>query len=100
MSFLVLENLIGSYGFLWRGDLSPLGCEAAPKQSSAVYLEDCGYPIGAASQPSGDKSPRHKKPALFLKKRDRWKNRYVNATRKCRVSDTSPLNSAFVAQIR
>ncbi|AUM68731.1 hypothetical protein C0J56_07350 [Pseudomonas fluorescens] len=41
---------------LWRGDLSPRGCAAAPKPVSAVYQTEC---IGAASRPSGDKSPRH-----------------------------------------
>jgi hypothetical protein len=25
---------------LWRGDLSPLGCEAAPKPFTTVYLKD------------------------------------------------------------
>jgi hypothetical protein len=34
---------------MWRGDLSPLGCEAASNN-------------GTAAQPNGDKSPRHKSP--------------------------------------
>ncbi|AUM71743.1 hypothetical protein C0J56_24785 [Pseudomonas fluorescens] len=46
---------------LWRGDLSPLGCEAALKglRQSTWHSEVKG--LGAASQPDGDKSPRHKK---------------------------------------
>ncbi|AXP07032.1 hypothetical protein DZG01_30335 [Pseudomonas fluorescens] len=43
---------------LWRGDLSPLGREAPPKDRPS----QCHDTIGAAAQPSGDKSPRHKKP--------------------------------------
>ncbi|SSB96734.1 hypothetical protein SAMN04488697_105384 [Pseudomonas sp. 43mfcvi1.1] len=27
-------------GLLWRGDLSPLGCEAAPKPANSVRQED------------------------------------------------------------
>ncbi|SEO31393.1 hypothetical protein SAMN03159293_02449 [Pseudomonas sp. NFACC39-1] len=37
-------------GFLWRGDLSPLGCAAAP--------------LVSAAHSSGDKSPRHKSPTI------------------------------------
>ncbi len=37
--------------YMWRGDLSPLGCAAAP-----VFK----IKRGAASRPIGDKSPRHR----------------------------------------
>ncbi|MCG6575174.1 hypothetical protein EGM97_10720 [Pseudomonas sp. AF32] len=43
--------------FLWRGDLSPLGCAAAPKRS-IWHTEVPGF--RAASRPDGDKSPRHR----------------------------------------
>ncbi|SDB54610.1 hypothetical protein SAMN03159382_04174 [Pseudomonas sp. NFACC23-1] len=42
----------GQVRFLWRGDLSPLECAALTK--------------GAAAQPSGDKSPRHKSPVILF----------------------------------
>ncbi len=50
---------------LWRGDLAkrrtaPLGCKAAPKQATPISPRSRGDFIGAASQPSGDKSPRHR----------------------------------------
>ncbi|AUM70951.1 hypothetical protein C0J56_20205 [Pseudomonas fluorescens] len=47
---------------MWRGDLSPLGCEAAPpnRQHRSVRSIQAIF-IGAASQPNGDKSPRHKR---------------------------------------
>jgi hypothetical protein len=41
---------------LWRGDLSPFGGEAVAKP---VY-HIAWMKAGAASQPNGDKSPRHK----------------------------------------
>nr|TSB51378.1 hypothetical protein FEE99_15105 [Pseudomonas sp. ef1] len=41
---------------LWRGDLSPMGCEAAPKTSAWP----AGSDFATAAQPNGDKSPRHK----------------------------------------
>ncbi|MCG6574011.1 hypothetical protein EGM97_04730 [Pseudomonas sp. AF32] len=51
---------------LWRGDLSPLGCVAAPlhKQSiqSAWHTGLLAYRV--ASRPSGDKSPRHRESCL------------------------------------
>ncbi len=46
--------------YLWRGDLSPLGCEAAP-YCIPVCLRSPVVCIGAASQPSGSKLPRHTK---------------------------------------
>jgi hypothetical protein len=47
---------------MWRGDLSecrttPFGCEAVVKPVSKNMTERMQ---GAASQPNGDKSPRHK----------------------------------------
>ncbi|AUM71185.1 hypothetical protein C0J56_21585 [Pseudomonas fluorescens] len=43
--------------YLWRGDLSPLGCAAAPyKYPDTAQI--AGF--RGASHPSGDKSPRHK----------------------------------------
>ncbi|MCG6576663.1 hypothetical protein EGM97_18375 [Pseudomonas sp. AF32] len=45
---------------LWRGDLSPLGCAAAPKPDTAVNQMNRASRITTASQPSGDKSPRHR----------------------------------------
>ncbi|AXP07171.1 hypothetical protein DZG01_11060 [Pseudomonas fluorescens] len=44
---------------LWRGDLSPLGCAAAPKPGNSVCQEDWVHCFRAATQPNGDKSPRH-----------------------------------------
>ncbi len=51
--------------YLWRGDLSecrttPFGCEAVVNSVHAVYLMYHGGGLGAASQPNGDKSPRHR----------------------------------------
>ncbi|TNF84191.1 hypothetical protein FGE05_06925 [Pseudomonas sp. ICMP22404] len=44
---------------MWRGDLSPLGCVAAPDPAIVeCQLTATGF-MGAATQPSGDKSPRH-----------------------------------------
>ncbi|AUO49729.1 hypothetical protein C1C98_08635 [Pseudomonas ogarae] len=45
---------------MWRGDLSPLGCEAPLKAVAIIYLICRGAWVGVASQPSGDKSPRHR----------------------------------------
>jgi hypothetical protein len=45
---------------LWRGDLSPLGCEAALKLLMRCIRYTVVAVFGAASQPNGDKSPRHK----------------------------------------
>src|SRR3546814_8340362 len=42
-------------------DLSPLGCAAAPKRLNAFSLIHQGDHPRTASQPSGDKSPRHNK---------------------------------------
>ncbi len=49
---------------LWRGDLAkrrtaPLGCEAAPNQTTRCASKIEVVAVGAAAQPSGDKSPRH-----------------------------------------
>jgi hypothetical protein len=51
---------------LWRGDLSPLDCAAVPK----IWIQPIesawiSY-FGAASRPSGDKSPRHRGIAQML----------------------------------
>ncbi len=40
-------------GFLWRGSLLPLGCEAAPKPFDADYM-------ASAPHSNGSKLPRHK----------------------------------------
>ena len=46
---------------LWRGSLLPLGCAAVVKPGAALCLtKHCGW-VGAASQPSGSKLPRHGK---------------------------------------
>jgi len=47
---------------LWRGDLSPLGREAVPKKYQPP--RSANRKQGAAAQPSGDKSPRHKSSQL------------------------------------
>ncbi|AUM70743.1 hypothetical protein C0J56_18975 [Pseudomonas fluorescens] len=49
---------------MWRGDSSPLGCEAAPKPGNSVRQKIEFAAFRAAAQPSGDKSPRHKKSKL------------------------------------
>ncbi|POA24793.1 hypothetical protein C1894_09480 [Pseudomonas sp. FW305-3-2-15-E-TSA2] len=46
---------------LWRGDSSPMGCEAAPKPENAVHLKDPVLKIATAAQSIGDKSPHHKR---------------------------------------
>ncbi|AUO47047.1 hypothetical protein C1C98_17115 [Pseudomonas ogarae] len=51
---------------LWRGDLSPLGCEAAPNQTPYFARYTAGTGFAAAAQPSGDKSPRHRGGACVL----------------------------------
>ncbi|TNF78992.1 hypothetical protein FGE05_27200 [Pseudomonas sp. ICMP22404] len=45
---------------MWRGDLSPLGCVAALNPYTSVYRADCIDCLRAATQPSGDESPRHR----------------------------------------
>ncbi|AUM68103.1 hypothetical protein C0J56_03775 [Pseudomonas fluorescens] len=45
---------------LGRGNLSPLGCTAAPKSGAAVHQLNRTVRSATAAQPSGDKSPRHK----------------------------------------
>ncbi|AUO47085.1 hypothetical protein C1C98_17325 [Pseudomonas ogarae] len=45
---------------LWRGDLSTLGCEAALRMPGHDKSDTSRRQIGAASRPSGDKSPRHR----------------------------------------
>ena len=58
--FLSDKNLVGK-GLLWRGDLSPLGCAAPPLYLSPRYIRLIAFSLfGAAAQPNGDKSPRHK----------------------------------------
>ncbi|MGF6454000.1 hypothetical protein AB7M26_000612 [Pseudomonas sp. F-14 TE3482] len=39
---------------LWRGNLLPLGCEAAPKSTNADF-------IASASHSNGSRLPRHSK---------------------------------------
>ncbi|SDB61134.1 hypothetical protein SAMN03159290_04959 [Pseudomonas sp. NFACC13-1] len=48
---------------LWRGDLSPLGCVATPVLGTAVQLMNHASRFTTAAQPSGDKSPRHRRSA-------------------------------------
>ncbi|AWM95072.1 hypothetical protein DJ564_01225 [Pseudomonas sp. 31-12] len=45
---------------MWRGDLSPLGCEAAPKWATLFFRHTASTGFATAAQPNGDKSPRHK----------------------------------------
>ncbi|PYC05186.1 hypothetical protein DMX04_05155 [Pseudomonas koreensis] len=45
---------------MWQGDLSPLGCEAAPIPTIRMYQKHRVQWFTTASQPNGDKSPRHK----------------------------------------
>ncbi|AUM72060.1 hypothetical protein C0J56_26690 [Pseudomonas fluorescens] len=45
---------------LWRGDLSPLDCAAVPVIATWVGQIHLICLVGAAVQPSGDKSPLHK----------------------------------------
>jgi hypothetical protein len=49
---------------LWRGDLSPFGCEAVANPANAVCLSNRVYQFGVASRPNGDKSPRHRIPCV------------------------------------
>ncbi|AWM89835.1 hypothetical protein DJ564_02940 [Pseudomonas sp. 31-12] len=51
-------------GHLWRGDLSPLGGEAAPKPATSVYQLHRVRWFTTASQSNGDKSPHHKSSLL------------------------------------
>ncbi|MCG6573875.1 hypothetical protein EGM97_04035 [Pseudomonas sp. AF32] len=53
---------------MWRGDLSPLGREAALKPDNSLHLID----FGTASQSSGDKSPRHNSRARVFKTGHSW----------------------------
>ncbi|AUO48945.1 hypothetical protein C1C98_27610 [Pseudomonas ogarae] len=52
----------GTARSLWRGDLSPLGCKAAPQMTQRVMQLPgvIAQSLGTASQSSGDKSPRHR----------------------------------------
>jgi len=46
---------------LWRGDLSPLGCAAVLKAEQLGVSDRLSWLVwGAAAQPNGDKSPRHR----------------------------------------
>ncbi|AUM67680.1 hypothetical protein C0J56_01335 [Pseudomonas fluorescens] len=51
---------VGAALILWRGDLPPLGCAAALKQLTQSSWHTALPGLGAAAQPNGDKSPRHK----------------------------------------
>ncbi|POA21647.1 hypothetical protein C1886_05090 [Pseudomonas sp. FW300-N1A1] len=44
---------------LWRASLLALGCEAAPKPVTEVFLANHNRLVRAAAQPSGSKLPRH-----------------------------------------
>ncbi|POA17786.1 hypothetical protein C1886_20315 [Pseudomonas sp. FW300-N1A1] len=44
----------------WRGSLLALGCTAAPKPDTKVFLTDHNCLLRAATQPSGSKLPRHR----------------------------------------
>ncbi|KAA0996537.1 hypothetical protein FQ192_01845 [Pseudomonas sp. ANT_J12] len=46
-------------GLVWRGGLPPLGREATPKPSTAVFQIIRDDWITTASQPNGGKPPRH-----------------------------------------
>ncbi|TNF79014.1 hypothetical protein FGE05_27315 [Pseudomonas sp. ICMP22404] len=70
----------GAAKALWRGDLSPLGCEAAPKIMPHRHWSIGSSILGAASRPSGDKSPRHKKPL------DQWVRATANSLNSTRAS--------------
>ena len=56
-----VENIVGA-SLLWRGDLSPIDCEAIVKTVNAFRLWIAVIGFGAASHPIGDKSPHHKSP--------------------------------------
>nr|TSB54019.1 hypothetical protein FEE99_01395 [Pseudomonas sp. ef1] len=51
----------GTYNPLWRGDLSPFGCEAVVNPVHADIQLNRSDGFGAAAQPNGDKAPRHRK---------------------------------------
>ncbi|AWM94036.1 hypothetical protein DJ564_26270 [Pseudomonas sp. 31-12] len=55
---------------MWRGDLSPLGCEAAPALQIRTEFDG----LTTAAQPNGDKSPRHRNPPpqRLAPTRGRW----------------------------
>ncbi|PTT71870.1 hypothetical protein DBR26_06535 [Pseudomonas sp. HMWF007] len=44
---------------MWRGDLSPLGREAAPNPALIFPCTTACSAFTTAAQPNGDKSPRH-----------------------------------------
>ncbi len=43
----------------WRASLLALGCTAAPRPVTGLYLKDCDGLLRVATQPSGSKLPRH-----------------------------------------
>ncbi|PYB96062.1 hypothetical protein DMX04_24410 [Pseudomonas koreensis] len=45
---------------LWRGDLSPMGCEAAPNHTTGFFSRTQLAECATASPPDGDKSPVHR----------------------------------------
>ncbi|KAB0511502.1 hypothetical protein F7R08_27950 [Pseudomonas extremorientalis] len=47
-------------GSLWRASLLALGCGAAPKPGTAIFLKKHGAWIRAASRPNASKLARHK----------------------------------------
>ncbi|POA21633.1 hypothetical protein C1886_05020 [Pseudomonas sp. FW300-N1A1] len=44
----------------WRASLLALGCTAAPRPVTGLYLKDCDGLLRVATQPSGSKLPRHR----------------------------------------
>ncbi|TLG92434.1 hypothetical protein FEM54_08600 [Pseudomonas edaphica] len=55
-------------GVMWRGSLLPLGCAAALMPITAIFVKGHNRLIGAASQPSGSKLPRHSKEAAHKRR--------------------------------
>ncbi|RYM43858.1 hypothetical protein EVS84_05535 [Pseudomonas koreensis] len=49
---------------LWRGDLSPLGREAVLNPRTRWICSTACNGFATATQPSGDKSPRHNLPQV------------------------------------
>jgi hypothetical protein len=55
------ESICGEGIYLWRGDLSPIGCAAAANPERSC-LTDRVNRFGTAALSIGDKSPRHINP--------------------------------------
>ena len=54
-----MKNNPGNTAFVARGFI-PVGLRSGPKKSYNFHLAYRGVRLGAAAQPSGDKSPRHR----------------------------------------